>query len=444
MIAAFFYHSKLHNFAANNTNNIMILPSNPTVWLKDILIEAGLSSGLASFLGIAVVVLTIAFLSWLSNLITKTIILQIVTRIVKQSRNKWDDIFLEQKVFTRLSHFAPALVIWFLSVWALKPYPLWLVFIHNLTYVYMLAIGMVVMISFVESWHQVYQLLPIAKHRSIKGYVQLVKVLIVVVTILIIISVVFHKRISTLIAGIGVMASVLILVFKDTLVGVVASIQLSSNKMLKVGDWITIPNRDVDGVVTDITLNTVKVQNFDKTIFTVPTYALVQDSFQNWTGMEEAGMRRIKRPIFIDMKSIKFLDETLREKLCRIPELKEYIELTENEAVKNTRKESDHEIPFFKYNKLTNLGLYRYYAELWLKNHPKTAKDQTIILRHNKPEENGLPLEVYLFSKDSRFYGYETFQNEIFEHLLAILNEFDLHVFQQPAGHDLLELSGTR
>ena len=422
----------------------MIFSHDPSVWLKDLFIDAGLSNSISSFLSILVVIFSIALLSWLANLIAKTIILKVVTRIVRKSKTQWDDIFLEQKVFTRLSHFAPALVIWFMSGWALKPFTFWLSLIHTLTYIYILGIGMIVLISFIESWHQIYQLLPIAKHRSIKGYVQLVKVFIVLVTVLIIISVIFHTQVSILLGGLGVMASVLILVFKDTLVGVVASIQLSSNKMLKVGDWITIPNRDVDGVVTDITLNTVKVQNFDKTIITVPTHSLVQDSFQNWAGMQEAGTRRIKRPIFIDMKSIKFLDNTLREKLYRIPELKKYIEMTENENAEGKKKISVTDTPFFSYNKLTNLGLFRFYAELWLKNHPKAAKDQTLILRHRTPEENGLPLEIYLFSTDSQFMGYENFQNEILEHLLAIISEFELKVFQQPTGHDLLELSGTK
>ena len=173
------------------------------------------------------------------------------------------------------------------------------------------------------------KLLPIARHRHIKGYVQLLKIFIVVITILVLISVIFKKDISTLIAGLGAMAAVLILVFRDTLLGLVASIQLSADKMLKVGDWISIPRRDVDGIVSDITLNTVKVQNFDKTIITVPTYSLVNDSFQNWRGMEEAGIRQIKRSIFIDMKSIRFLDKELKDRLCRVPALKEYIESAE-------------------------------------------------------------------------------------------------------------------
>jgi miniconductance mechanosensitive channel len=421
----------------------MTFKIDPSVWLRELFLDTGLSYSLSALLSTVVLLFSIALISWLSNIVAKTIILQVVTRIVKRSKNQWDDVFLEQKVFTRLSHFAPALVIWFLSSWALKPYPGWLSIVHNLTYIYMLCISMVVLISFIESWHIIYQMLPIAKHRSIKGYVQLVKVLVVLVTLLIIISVVFKKEVSTLVAGIGVMASVLILVFKDTLVGVISSIQLSSNKMVKVGDWITIPKREVDGIVTDINLSTVKVQNFDKTIVTVPTYSLIQDSFQNWAGMEEAGVRRIKRPIYIDTKSIKFLDDNLRKKLFKVPELREYIEKYENDGTKENPKSTENDAPYFKYNKLTNLSVFRYYGETWLKNHPQAAKDQVTMLRNRVQTENGLPLEVVVFSNDSKMVGYETFQNEVFEHLFAVMNEFDLKVYQEPTGHDLLELSGV-
>lgn len=417
----------------------MIIFKDPAIWLKDHFINAGLSYSLSSFLSTIALVLIVLLLSWLSNIIAKAIIRKVIARFVKKSKSQWDDIIYEHKVFTRLSHFAPALVIYFMSGWALKSYTFWLTLVHNLNYIYMLAIGMIVIISFIEAWHEIYQTLPIARHRNIKGYVQLVKIFVILVTFLIIVSVVFKKDISTIIAGLGAMAAVLILVFKDTILGFVGSIQLSVNKMLKVGDWITMSARDVDGVVTDITLNTVKVQNFDKTIITIPTYSLVQESFQNWIGMEEAGVRRIKRPIFIDMKSIRFLDDRLRARLVKIPLLKEHIESFEKEE--GSDKEDG---PFFSYTRLTNLGLFRFYAEAWLRNHPKISDGQTLIIRHRTPGENGLPLEIYVFSSDSKFIGYETLQNEIFEHLFSIMNEFDLKVFQHPTGDDILEFSGIK
>ena len=415
--------------------------NDPAVWFKDLFVNAGLSYSFSSFLStIALVVIVILF-SWVSNLIAKAIILKIVTRIVKKTTNTWDDIFLEQKVFTRLSHFAPSLVIWFMASWALTSYPSWLIVIHKLTYIYMVFIGMVVINSFIEAWHEIYKTLPIARHRHIKGYVQLLKIFIVFITILVIVSVVFKKDISTLIAGFGAMAAVLILVFRDTLLGLVASIQLSADKMLKIGDWISIPRRDVDGVVIDITLTTVKVQNFDKTIITVPTYSLVNDSFQNWKGMEEAGIRQIKRSIFIDMSSIRFLDKELKERLSRVPELKEFIELTEKQINLSGKGNNDLASPFFNSSQITNLGIFRFYAETYLRQHPQVDSTQTIIMRHRPFEGNGLPLQLYLFTKNNQFTPFENMQSGIFEHLLAIINEFGLKVFQQPSGDDLQTIS---
>jgi miniconductance mechanosensitive channel len=412
----------------------------PAIWLKNIFIDAGLGYSFATFLSTITLVAIVLLLSWLSNVIAKTIINKVVTRIVLKSKSQWDDVFLEQKVFSRMSHFAPALVIHFMSGWALKDSLFWLSFVHNLNYIYMLSISMIVLLSFIESWHKIYETLPISRHRNIKGYVQLVKILVILITILLIVSVVFKKDISRIVAGLGAMAAVIILVFKDTLLGFVGSIQLSANKMLKVGDWITMDNRGVDGVVTDISLNTIKVQNFDKTIITIPTYAMVAESFQNWTGMEESGVRQIKRAIFIDMKSIRFLDKELKARLSVIPTLKNHIEITETDSGRITAKED----PFLNPHRLTNLGLFRYYAEEYLRNHPLIDKNNATIVRHRAPEGNGLPLQVFTYASRTTFVPFENIQSEVFEHILAMLKEFDLRVYQQPTGEDLLQLADSK
>jgi miniconductance mechanosensitive channel len=418
----------------------MPLMNDPAIWFKDLFVHAGFSYSFSSFLSTIALVLIVILLSWFSNIIAKAIILKVVTRIVKKTAVTWDDIFLEQKVFTRLSHFAPALVIWFMAAWALKAYPSWLLVVQKLTYIYMVVIGMVVINSFIEAWHEIYKTLPIARHRHIKGYVQLLKIFIVVVAILVIVSVIFKKDISTLIAGLGAMAAVLIFVFKDTLLGLVASIQLSADKMLKVGDWISIPRRDVDGIVSDITLNTVKVENFDKTIITVPTYSLVNDSFQNWKGMEEAGIRQVKRSVFIDLKSVRFLDKELKDKLCRVPALKEFIESKEIKSDLSGKDFDTIESPFFNSSQITNLGIFRFYTEAYLRQLPNVDRSQAIIMRQLPFEGNGLPLQLNLFTKNTEFISYENLQSEIVEHLLAIMNEFGLKAFQQPSGDELQTL----
>lgn len=422
----------------------MHLIKDPAIWLKEIFIDAGLNSSLSITLSTIGLVMIVLILSWISNLIAKVIILNVVTKIVRKTTSTWDDIFLEQKVFTRLSHFAPALVIWFMAGWALKTFPLWLVFVQRLTYLYMVGIGTIVLISFVEAWHQIYKMLPISQHRNIKGYVQLVQIFIVFVALLIVVSVIFRKDISSILAGLGAMAAVLILVFRDTLLGLVASIQLSVDKMLKVGDWITIPKREVDGVVTDITLNTVKIQNFDKTIITVPTYSLINESFQSWKGMEESGVRQIKRAIFIDMRSIRFLDNEMKEKFGRIEILKEYINSADSQNNLSALGLDNNQSPVFSSSGLTNLGLFRFYAEAYLRKNPYIDSDQAVILRHKAPEGNGLPLQVYLYTKRNTFSPYENFQSEIFEYLIATMNEFGLRVFQHPTGDDVLSLSNNK
>jgi miniconductance mechanosensitive channel len=418
----------------------MPLMNDPAIWFKDLFVHAGFSYSFSSFLSTIALVLIVILLSWFSNIIAKAIIRKVVTRIVKKTAVTWDDIFLEQKVFTRLSHFAPALVIWFLAAWALKAYPSWLLVVQKLTYIYMVVIGMVVINSFIEAWHEIYKTLPIARHRHIKGYVQLLKIFIVVVAILVIVSVIFKKDISTLIAGLGAMAAVLIFVFKDTLLGLVASIQLSADKMLKVGDWISIPRRDVDGIVSDITLNTVKVENFDKTIITVPTYSLVNDSFQNWKGMEEAGIRLVKRSVFIDLKSVRFLDKELKDKLYRVPALKDFIESKEIKSDLSGKDFDTTESPFFNSSQITNLGIFRFYTEAYLRQLPNVDRSQAIIMRQLPFEGNGLPLQLNLFTKNTEFISYENLQSEIVEHLLAIMNEFGLKAFQQPSGDELQTL----
>jgi miniconductance mechanosensitive channel len=304
----------------------------------------------------------------------------------------------------------------------------------------MLAIGMIVLLSFIEAWHKIYETLPISRHRNIKGYVQLVKILVILITILVIVSVVFKKDISTIVAGLGAMAAVLLLIFKDTLLGFIGSIQLAANKMLKVGDWITMDNRAVDGIVTDISLNTVKVQNFDKTIITIPTYALVSESFQNWIGMEESGVRQIKRVIFIDMKSIRFIDNDLRARLSAVPALKEYMGKFETGAGVQAASET----PFLNPYRLTNLGLFRFYGEEYLRSHPLIDKNNVIMLRLRAPEGNGMPLQVFTFASNTAMIPYEHIQSQVFEHLLVILKEFDLRVYQQPTGEDILQLTDSK
>jgi miniconductance mechanosensitive channel len=324
--------------------------------------------------------------------------------------------------------------------WALKEYPVWLLAVRKLTYIYMILIGMVVINTFIEAWHKIYLTLPVSQHRPIKGYVQVVKIFVIAITALIIISVVFRKEVSAVVAGLGAMAAVLMLIFKDPILGLVASIQLSVNKMMKIGDWISIPGRQVDGNVIDMTLTTVKVQNFDKSIITVPTYSLVSESFQNWIGMEESGVRQIKRSIMIDIRSISVAGKDLKEKYLAIPEISDFFDSIDKEyGIRKPVRDGSQDVTVSA--GVTNLGLFRIYAETWLRKHPMIDSDQTIIVRHRPQAGDGLPLEIYAFCTRNSWIHYEHIQSEIFEHLFAVMPAFGLRVFQQPSGDDLLTLS---
>jgi len=226
------------------------------------------------------------------------------------------------------------------------------------------------------------------------------------------------------------------LVFKDTILGLVASIQLSGNKMVSVGDWISMPKYDADGDVIDISLNTVKIQNWDKTIATIPTYALVTNSFNNWKGMEESGGRRIKRSINIDMQSVHFIDDAMLNKYREIKILKTYIEERLKEIDEFNKKIGSDNSDTLNARQLTNLGTFRKYLEFYLRNHIDINQDMTFLVRHLQPTEKGIPIEIYVFSSDQRWSNYEAIQADIFDHILAVIPEFGLRVFQNPTGED--------
>lgn len=280
-----------------------------------------------------------------------------------------------------------------------------------------------------------------SKNRSIKGYVQVVKIFLYILGTGIFVSILFQKDLTTFFAGLGAMAAVLMLIFKDSILGLVAGVQLSANDMVRLGDWVQMDSRKADGAVIDISLNTVKIQNWDKTISTIPTYALVSESFTNWRGMEESGGRRIKRSVNIDMSSIHFLSKKEIDKLKKIQIIKEYLEQKELEVeMYNTEQGIDGSVPV-NGRQLTNLGTFRKYVEEFLKRHPKISKDMTFLVRHLQPAEKGIPIEIYVFCNDTRWAYYEGVQADIFDHILAIIPHFGLRIFQNPTGEDIGRLA---
>jgi miniconductance mechanosensitive channel len=409
-------------------------------WYSELLSNLGLSEGLVDAVRIVTLIAVTVGLALLADFVVKRIIITTITRIARRSKTDWDDIFVERRVFNRLAHLAPAIIIFYAIPLVFVSEDL-VEFLGHVAQTYMILVVLLVIDATLNALHEIYRKLPISSGRNIKGYVQVVKIIFYFLAIIMIISIFSGTAPAKLLAGLGAMAAVLLLVFKDTILGLVASIQLSANKMVNVGDWISMPKYNADGDVMDISLNTVKVQNWDKTIATIPTYALVSESFNNWRGMEESGGRRIKRSINIDMKSVTFLTKEQIEKFRKYHLLKEYINQKEEEIEEFNKslELDDHTVTNGR--RMTNLGTFRKYLENYLHAHPKIHQKMTFLVRHLQPTEKGIPMEIYVFSNDQAWANYESIQADIFDHILAIMPEFGLRVFQNPTGDDFQKLT---
>jgi miniconductance mechanosensitive channel len=407
--------------------------------ISDYLIEWGVNNEVAVWINILFGLVSIFLVAWIADYLSRVIIIKIIHRLARKTTTTWDDHLVEKRFFHRIAHIVPAIIIYFSIGLVLLHYPKLTEVIRSGIDIYIIVMVVMAIDAFINASHLEYQSLEIAKTRPIKGYVQVVKIIVYFIAAILILSILLHKDPSRLLTGLGAMAAVLLLVFKDTILGFVASIQLSANDMVRVGDWITMPNRGTDGNVIEISLNTVKVQNFDKTISTIPTYSLVSESFTNWRGMESSGGRRIKRSISIDMKSVKFCDDKLLGKLAQHSVINSLIE--KHLPLKQSKK-SESEMAVSDFHRLTNLGIFRKYLEEYLKHQENIRKDLSMVVAELQSTDTGIPIQVVVFSKDIKAAGYENLQSEIFEHILAVLPEFELKVFQNPSGYDVLEAAG--
>lgn len=401
--------------------------------IKKWTIDLGLSentAGLAGWVGVALGVMILAFLA---AFITKHVLLAGVKYFIGRTKTQWDDFLLKRRVFTRLSHLAPAIVIYF-TAYLFAPFDQVLQRFSN---VYMILAGLLAVMAFLSAVVDIYNTYGISRHKPIKGYIQVVKIVLSVAVGVVVFAAVMDKSPWYFLSGLGAMTAVLILVFKDSILGLVAGIQLSANDMVAIGDWIEMPKYGADGDVVDVTLNTVKVQNWDKTITTIPAYALISDSFKNWRGMSESGGRRIKRSISIDIDSIRFCTPEMLDRFESFGVISDYIKSKRAEIEEfNAKLGADISVVVNRRN-LTNVGTFRAYIESYLRSHPKVHQGMTFLVRQLPPGEHGLPIEIYVFSNDQNWVNYEGIQSDIFDHLLAVIPMFDLAVFQKPSGSDL-------
>jgi miniconductance mechanosensitive channel len=400
------------------------------------LTNAGLSPALAELALRAGALVVIIILAAVANVIAKKFVLLGVGYLIGRTETKIDDIFLERKVFTKLSHFAPAIVIYLLCPLVLRDYAQLSGLISHAALIYMIIVGLLVLDSFLNALLDIYQTFDASKEIPLKSFIQILKIVIYFFALIFIVSIMLGKSPVYLISGLGALTAVLILIFKDSILGFIAGIQLISNKMIAHGDWVEIPKYGADGDVMEITLSTVKIQNFDKTITTVPTYALISDSFKNWRGMAESDGRRIKRAINIDLSAIKLCTEEMLERYAKIEVIKPYIERKQKEVEQYNKANSIDGSVLVNGRRMTNVGTFRAYLENYLRAHPMINKNMTLLVRQLAPTEHGLPIEIYVFSSDKDWINYEAIQADIFDHILAVVPEFDLRVFQDPTGGD--------
>lgn len=408
--------------------------------IKRWLIDLGLSVFYAELLKLVIVISVVFIISYTANFLTKKFISVIVSRIVRKTTFTWDDILLKNKVFHRFSHIVPALFIYYSSNVVLKGYPFWISAVKSMVFIYLIVMAMLIISAFLKSLNEIYMSLPSSKDRPIRGFLQVINIFNYSIGSILILSVILDKDPIYFLTGLGAIAAVLLLVFKDTLLGLVAGIQLSANDMVKLGDWVVMPSKNADGVVTEITLHTVKVQNWDKTISMIPSYTMVSESFINYRGMEESKARRIKRSLFIDINSVRFLTLEEIEQFKNILLIRNYIEQKTKEL-----EEHNKNLPFdiqkpINGRWLTNIGTFRIYAFEYIKSLPFIRKDLSHMVRQLAPSENGIPLEIYAFSNIVEWEDFEKNQADIFDHLMAVLPMFNLRIYQNPTGNDFAKL----
>ncbi|MFA8449343.1 MAG: mechanosensitive ion channel family protein [Bacteroidales bacterium] len=361
-----------------------------------------------------------------------------INKLIRRSKTKWDDIMMEKGVFKRLILLIPAILLHILLPMALVGNPETLIFFQKILNIYIIFVIALVINSGLNAANGIYSYYQVSKTRPLKGVVQALTIINYFIALIMIFSIIRNIEIGKIFIGLGTVSAVLLLVFKDSLLGFVGGIQISMNHLVQIGDWITMQKHGADGTVIDITLTTVKVQNFDNTIITIPTYSLIADSFQNWRGMTESGGRRIKRSIMIDVQTIQFCSDEMLKDLSEICLIEDYIKKTQEEVNQYNQKHHYDCNMIVNGRRQTNVGIFRIYIEEYLKKHPMIYNSGfTFMVRQLQPNEKGLPIEIYVSTKTTNWVEYEKIMSDIFDHLFASVPFFYLRVAQIPLGYDI-------
>ncbi len=389
------------------------------------------------FLEENIALLGVLLLAYAAYLITKKVLLRFIRGFVKRTKTDWDDILLNEKVLRRLSLITPFLIIINFAYLVPSLQSLIQRFSTALIIFFILLAVSAILSGVVE----VYERLEKYKNRPTKGYIQIAKIILFIFGGILIITSLTGQSPWAILGGLGALTAVIILVFKDTILSFVASVQISSYDLVKKGDWIEVPKYGADGDVIDIALHTIKVQNWDKTITVIPTYKLIEDSFKNWRGMQMSGGRRIMRQIYIDQSSIKFLDEEMLKRFEKFQLIKDYLNKKKDEVKKFNEEHKFDTTELINGRRLTNVGTFRAYLKEYLQKREDVNKNLTFLVRQLQPGPEGLPIQIYVFATTTAWVEYEDIQADIFDHILSVVPLFDLQIFQNPSGSDFRSLT---
>ena len=385
--------------------------------------------------------LGLALLCAIAHMVVRRRVVRGIERLVLRSRTDWDDVLHEARVFERMVGLVPALIAWYGIQLVPDVGEAVEIVVGRIAFASILLVAGRAAVSVLTAVNELYTRRPENRDRPIKGYVQVLKILVAIVTAVLILATLLDRSPLIFLSGLGAMTAVLLLIFRDTILSLVASVQITGNDMVRVGDWIEMPQYGADGDVIDVALHTVKVQNWDKTITTIPTHKLISDAFKNWRFMSLAGGRRIKRALYLDMSTVRFLEPGEIDRFEQFALLGDYmsdkrVELEAHNAEPGRNPQLNADI-----RRLTNLGTFRVYIERYLRAHPRIHQDMTLMVRQRDPTPTGIPVEIYCFTNTTAWVEYEAIQADVFDHLLAIAPEFGLRVFQSPTGSDLTHLA---
>ena len=410
------------------------------LWLNETLTFLGVNLELADIITTLVLFILLAILCFIVDRLLRDFMRKIVGSVAEKTKTQWDNLLIKNRFFAALAHLAPLLMIDIFSRMIFEPDSIFLVILLKLNSAALIILSILIINRFLDTVQDVLSGIEHLKSKPLASFFQLAKILIAGLLLILLISILANKSIMYFFGAFGAVSAVLLLVFKDTILGFIASIQLSANDMVRVGDWVEMPKYGADGDVIEINLTTIKVRNWDKTITTVPTYSFISDSFKNWRGMQETGARRISRSIFIDQHTVQFASPEMIERFKKIHLLKDFIKEKEME-IEQYNKEKNIDVSMVSNGRrMTNLGVFRSYLTLYLKNNPKINQDMFIMVRQLAPTEHGIPLQIYAFADTIAWGEYEPIQADIFDHTLAVIHQFDLSIFQDPSGADLREL----